>query len=131
MLASESLKATGGVPRRELPGPAHPMVEDDYIWGTLLKPHEQILPGDILQFRDVELKYHYPDGSTRTQRMPHHTAIVYKLVGPHQFIVLHQNIGKNGATDAEKKIVKADPLDIRSLQRGTIWAYRPRAKMSE
>src|SRR5258708_3072604 len=76
VLVSEALKACGGTPRVELPGPMAPMVEDDYVWGTLLKDRDHILPGDILQFRDAELKYHYPDGATRVQRMPHHTAVV-------------------------------------------------------
>lgn len=128
VLAQQALKEVDGKPRHELTAPLPNMTDDDYVWGQLLQPSDAVLPGDILQFRDVELKFLFPNGSRWTQSFAHHTAIVYRVFGPGQFVILQQNVGGPGKTDEQKRIVQPGTVDVRAMTKGTIWAYRPLAK---
>jgi signal peptidase I len=51
-----------------------------YKYGKELNiKREKILPGDIIQFRDVKVQYR--EGNTiYTETMAHHTAIVYRVL---------------------------------------------------
>ncbi len=76
----------------DLPAPKPPLMKDDYVWGRLLEPKEEVLPGDIIQFRDVEIKVVSPR-STFTYSYPHHTAIIAEVKGKQKFTIYQQNIG--------------------------------------
>ena len=128
VLAQQALKETDGKPHHELTTPLPNTTADDYVWGQLLQPTDAVLPGDILQFRDVELKFLFPNGSRWTQSFSHHTAVVYRVLGPGQFVILQQNGGGPGTTEEQKRLVQPGTIDVRAMTKGMIWAYRPIAK---
>jgi hypothetical protein len=77
--------------------------DDDYVWGDPIQLKD-ILPGDILQFRDflvvkqTDTKASTPDGWSGggQYRDPktrgHHTAIVDAILGPNQVRILEQHV---------------------------------------
>jgi hypothetical protein len=77
-------------------------VQDNYDWGTPVKPVQAVIPGDILQFRNYTITTtvttKYPDQSTestfRTVLRPHHTAIVAANNGAKGLVILEQNLTK-------------------------------------
>lgn len=125
-LVTLAYKAAGAKPRSKLPAPAPPMKEDDYVWGRLLNPDkEAVLPGDVIQFRDVHIKVVYANGSWRTWSYPHHTAVVFERAGKGRYVILHQNVGDNTKTEEQKRLVQKDGLDLSRKLSGTVWFYRP------
>lgn len=90
-----------------------------YVYGKKLNPaKEEILPGDMIQFENVKLKY--KKGNAEYQEsMPHHTAIVYKVYGPGHFQLAHQNTGFSG-----KKVGLSD-MKIEDVSKGKMFFYRP------
>ena len=105
----------------------------DYEWGELvatLTPDDHraaaILPGDLIQCRDVRIVTVRKTGRsihTRTLIFPHHTAIVAAVSGP-VVKVLHQNFG-NGP---QQRLVASESLRLDDLKAGTLWVYRPVAE---
>lgn len=91
----------------------------DYIYGKQLDPKkDKILPGDIIQFENVVIKY-YRGTKRFTERMEHHTAIVYKIKGKRVFEIAHQNTSFSGRT------VGLSTLDLTTIVEGEIFIYRP------
>jgi hypothetical protein len=86
-----------------------------YGFGTELKKKEAVQAGDIIQFEKVRIEY--PDGSWK--ELPHHTAIVYKVLAPGKFTMAEQNA--NG-----KRFVTFSELDLNYLKKGKYTIYRPR-----
>lgn len=72
-----------------------------------------IYPGDIIQFEKVKLTF-----KNGYQEYPHHTAIVYQVLGENKFLIAHQNF-------AGKKKVHTWELDLNYLSKGKIQFYRP------
>lgn len=105
----------------------------DYQWGQLVAtltpddhPADAILPGDLVQFRDVRIVTVRNTGHairTRTLLFPHHTAIVSAVTGT-VVKVLHQNFGKGD----RQRVVASETLRLNDLQAGTLWVYRPVAE---
>jgi hypothetical protein len=96
----------------------------DYVWGTrvaTLTPASHatmgILPGDVIQFRNVLIKTVYPNGSWTSEQAAHHTAIVSSVSG-NTINVLEQNA--NGVLKVEQ-----GSYNLSGLQQGTMWVYRP------
>jgi hypothetical protein len=96
----------------------------DYVWGTrvaTLTPASHstngILPGDIIQLRNVQIKTVYPNGSWSTEQAAHHTAIVSSVSGD-TINVLQQNDG--GVLKVEQ-----GSYNLSGLQQGTMWVYQP------
>lgn len=77
----------------------------------------KIYPGDIVQFENVVLK----DGRRMKMTIKHHTAIIYQVLGPKKFSLIHQNV--NG----KRKVMISD-IDLKYLKRGKIYVYRPQSK---
>jgi len=78
---------------------------------------ECIYPGDIIQFKNVTVKY--KDGNTIiTEKMPQHTAIIYEVKGEGDFVLANQNVG------GKKKVVLT-PLDMKNITKGKYHIYRP------
>jgi hypothetical protein len=127
-LAFVALEKTGGKRPTDLPMPKPPMKPDDSVWGRLLDADEEVLPGDIIQFRDVELRVDYPDKSWRVWFYPHHTAIVAEVREKRSFILIHQNVGNKDTPEERKRSVQLDALDLSAKTKGTVWIYRPLAK---
>ncbi len=111
------------LPRRSLP-----LMKDDYVWGRLLEAKEEVLPGDIIQFRDVEVKIVSPR-STVSYSYPHHTAIVLEVKGKQKFTIYQQNAtAVKTKPTSKRRLVQKDPLDLGAKVKGTVWIYRPLAK---
>src|SRR5262245_17260986 len=128
-LVTLAFREVGAKAWSELPAPKPPMQEDDYVWGRLLNPEkEAIIPGDILQLRDVEIKIVYPNRSWRTWSYSHHTAVIHQVVGKNKYVVLHQNVGDRSKTQEQKQVVQKEPLDLSRRIEGTVWIYRPLEK---
>jgi hypothetical protein len=123
-LAIEALKEAGG--RRYPFDPS-----GDYIWGEPVADFKDVLPGDILQFRDAVFQGQRSVGRGKTVRWhaeyPHHTAIVAKVERDGKLITIyHQNVAIAGKAEAEKGNVQEGELRMESLQKGGwIKAYRP------
>jgi hypothetical protein len=79
---------------------------------------EKILPGDIVQFEKVELKYQVDD-VIYTESMAHHTAIVYQVNEPGHLVLAHQNTSFSG-----QKVGKS-PFILSNMTKGRVTFYRP------
>ncbi len=103
----------------------------DYAWGEPVPDLKDVLPGDILQFRDAVFHGQRPTGRGRITRWhdeyPHHTAVVARVErGGKLITIYHQNVETKGKGDSEKGNVREGELRMESLRKGgTIKAYRP------
>lgn len=124
MLVNAAFKEVGAMPRKQVPKPANvTLADDDYVWGKLLGPNDTVLPGDIIQLRDVVIKK--KTGSrTHTETMAHHTAIIKAVIGKNHFAVLHQN-SSVGVAPEKKKTVHPGEFDLNFKTEGEYWIYRP------
>jgi len=94
----------------------------EYKYGTLLDPKkDEILPGDIIQFEKVKVIY-VVGNTTTTETMPHHTAIVYRVIEPGVYELAHQNTGFSG------RKVGLSTLNISNVTKGRMYFYRPVSK---
>jgi len=90
-----------------------------YVFGKVINPKkEEIYPGDIIQFENVKLEY-VKDNGIFTETMPHHTAIIYKVLGKDHYKIAHQNTSFSG------KKVGLSELKIDDIIKGDIIFYRP------
>lgn len=80
---------------------------------------ECIYPGDIIQLERVYIEEKV-DGGTFKSEIPHHTAIIYEVKSPGQFIIAHQNYNN-------KKKVVLTPLNMGNIKRGKAMIYRPQS----
>ena len=81
--------------------------QDDYVWGTPIAL-QQVMPGDILQFRNfivtttIETVVRFPDGTGYHEseapfaRRPHHSAIVHRVLGSGKFRIYEQHVTPKG-----------------------------------
>jgi hypothetical protein len=120
-LAEEALKQAGAQTSNNL-GPVDP--DSDYIWGDSIDVKD-VIPGDILQFRDhevtttTETEYTFPDGSseivteTTTAQRPHHTAVVNgKLDADGAVKTLDQHVKPLGKVVQNKKLYTRDVAPV-------------------
>ena len=97
------------------------------IFGRLLNPaDDEILPGDIMQFKSVRLSEKLPGGGTMYQTLgaPDHTAIILKVEGRNRYRIAHQN-------SENKRYVITSGLDLNNMKSGAYWIYRPRAGITQ
>ncbi|MBI2257517.1 MAG: hypothetical protein HYU67_01290 [Flavobacteriia bacterium] len=79
---------------------------------------DKILPGDIIQFQNVQIEYQ--DGSrVIKESYPQHTAIIYQVISKNEYFVAQQNTETNG------KKVSIDKLYFDKIRKGKILVYRP------
>lgn len=89
------------------------------IYGRLLNhKKEEVLPGDLIQFENVELSWK-EGNTTYKETMGQHTAIVYEVNGPLDYQIAHQNTGQWG------KKVGVSNLNLNNMTKGKLWIYRP------
>jgi len=97
------------------------------IYGKELKPKkDEILPGDLIQFYKVKMKW--TEGNTTFESAlgnPDHTAIVYKVNGPGDYEIAHQNTGDWG------RKVGVNNLNLDRITGGKLKFYRPVATKEE
>jgi hypothetical protein len=79
---------------------------------------EAVLPGDIIQLEGVILNYEMK-GMKYTEKMSHHTAIIYEVKSSDNFMIAHQNNGFSG------RKVGVSALDLTTLTKGKFTIYRP------
>ena len=127
-LAEQALKQAGAQTSNDL-GPVDQ--DSDYIWGDSVAIKD-VIPGDILQFRDhevtttTETEYTFADGSsetvseTTTAERPHHTAIVNsKLDSDGTVKTLDQHVKPRGKVVQNKKLYTHNvaPVVKKSVER--------------
>jgi hypothetical protein len=90
-----------------------------YVFGRVVNVRtECIQPGDIVQFEKAEFEVKTENGSM-SEQLDHHTAIVYKVNGPGDLELLHQNTGQYG------RKMGVTQLNLANKKRGTVTVYRP------
>ncbi len=93
--------------------------DGEYRFGTPVDPEkEEILPGDIIQFEGVEVRYTAANAEHR-ETMGHHTAIIYTVHGKGRYTLAHQNFGPAG-----RKVNRTD-LDLDHIVKGRYTIFRP------
>lgn len=89
-----------------------------YEFGKKVGDKECVYPGDIIQFKNVELKYKKGE-ATYLEKLAHHTAIIYEVKANGVYIIADQNTRFSG------RKVGTHELDISTITKGTIQIYRP------
>jgi len=96
-----------------------------FQYGKLINPkREPVLPGDIIQFKNVKIKYQITN-TTYTEFMKQHTAIVYKVKHNNVFTIAHQNTEFSG-----RKVGLSD-LNLNHVVKGDVKIYRPILKSNK
>ena len=125
-LAVEALRSAGA--RRP---PRDPRGDGDFVWGRPVGLFRDAQPGDVVQFRDAVFQGKQYVSKRRwitwRQSYVHHTAIIGAVREDGRVIILlHQNVGDDGASEAAKRIVTETTLRPESLQKGgKVSIYRP------
>ena len=90
-----------------------------FQYGKLINPkRETVLPGDIIQFKNVKIMYQITN-TTYTEFMKQHTAIVYKVKRKNVFTIAHQNTEFSG-----RKVGLSD-INLNHVVKGDVKIYRP------
>lgn len=93
--------------------------DGEYKYGKRLDPKKEVvLPGDIIQFENVKVVYK-KGNTTTTEMMPHHTAVVYRVISPGVYELAHQNTGFSG------RKVGLSQFSLENMVKGKIYFYRP------
>lgn len=92
--------------------------DGEYVYGRKLSSSECILPGDIIQFEKIKIKYK-KGKQTFTETMMHHTAIVFATKNSDEVTLIHQN------TDFSGKKVGTSKLVFSTITSGKYFIYRP------
>lgn len=93
--------------------------DGEYNFGKEIKyMNECVFPGDIVQFENVELNYKIGDNQF-TEKLLHHTAIIYTIKSKGQFVMADQNTGRSG------KKVGLSPFNLDDIKKGKIKIFRP------
>lgn len=90
-----------------------------FAYGKLLNPKkDSIYPGDIIQYKDVVVKYTIGN-KQYTETMKQHTSIVYKVIANGIYEVAEQNTAYAG------KKVSIGKLNLSYIVKGKVMIYRP------
>src|SRR6185437_1225992 len=97
----------------------------EYGWGKLVRTVTagtnltgEVLPGDILQFRHAVFKGKVGRDIVESF-YPHHTAIVATVKNDGRDLeILQQNVGGDGKSDEERRLVQRSRLRFGELQKG-------------
>lgn len=92
-----------------------------YKFGRELSSDECVMPGDIIQFKNVKIKYK-KGNTTYTEAMTHHTALVHEVKSENEFVLIHQNTGYTG------RKVGTSGLLLNTIIKGSYKIYRPTKK---
>lgn len=91
-------------------------------YGRKLNPNkEEILPGDLIQFENVQMKWTVGNTSYSSS-MAQHTAIVYKVNAEKDYEIAHQNTSEWG------KKVGVSNFNLNHVTKGKVMIYRPIAE---
>ncbi len=88
-------------------------------FGRLLDPQtETVLPGDIIQFEGVKIKYEKA-GAKYKEVLNHHTGIIYVVRGDNRYDIANQNTSQYG------RKVGISFIDLNLVTTGKYFIYRP------
>lgn len=94
-----------------------------YNFGRKLQSHEMPLSGDIIQLENVKITMKLDfEGGEMIMDIPHHTAVIYQVIGRKQFKIADQNNGISGMK------VAVNEMDLNKMERGTYTIFRPEKK---
>lgn len=94
-----------------------------YVFGRVIDIEKEcIQPGDIVQFDKVEMEVKTENGGY-SESFYQHTAIVYKVNGPGDLQLIHQNTGQFG-----RKMGVTD-FNLANKTKGNMTFYRPVKKV--
>lgn len=89
-----------------------------FEFGRHLKSNECMMPGDVIQFTKVKIKY--KEGKkTLYITMDQHTAIIYKVMSSDEIQLIHQNTAFSG------KKVGISTIKFSTITTGKYDIYRP------
>ncbi len=90
-----------------------------YIFGKKLNPDkDEIFPGDIIQFENIQLEYQ-KGNAIYTESMAHHTSIIYEVLEKGHYKLAHQNTAYTG------KKVGISEFKLANVKKGKMIFYRP------
>ena len=93
--------------------------DGQFEYGKRLKPdRDKIFPGDIIQFKNVKIRYTI-DQMIYMEEMDQHTAIIYKVKTNKIYEIAHQNNSFSG------RKVGLSTLDLNTIVKGKVYIYRP------
>lgn len=121
-VAEEALKAAGAKTSRDF-GPTGP--DGEPVWGEPVERFEDVLPGDVLQFRDVKIVVQAPSGVRSVRTYPHHTAIVARNRGGGRLDLYEQNVTAAGTDAGRRAKMRRRETDFRGMVEGSLRIYRP------
>lgn len=88
------------------------------VYGRALKKNECFMEGDIVQFENIEMQ-HQDGNKIMVEKMPHHTAIIYKVINDNEVVLIHQNTSYTG------KKVGTSSFWFKEVKKGKFTIYRP------
>jgi hypothetical protein len=89
-----------------------------FEFGRQLAHEECIMPGDVIQFKGVKIKY--KEGKkTFYITMDQHTAIIHKVISSDEIELIHQNTAFSG------KKVGVSSIKFSTITKGKYTIYRP------
>ena len=92
--------------------------DGSYVFGEELKKSACLMPGDIIQFKNVRIQYQ--EGRTKyTELMTHHTAIIFEVNSSDEVVLIHQNTGQTG------RKVGTSKMRFSTIVKGSYKIYRP------
>lgn len=89
-----------------------------FVFGELLEKSDCLMPGDIIQFKNIKIQYKIGK-TTYTELMTQHTAIIYEVISSDEVVLIHQNTGHAGRKVATSK------MKFSTIVKGTYKIYRP------
>lgn len=92
--------------------------DGSFEYGKLLSKSDCLMPGDIIQFKNVKIQYKIGK-STYTEMMTQHTAIIYEVNSSDEVVLIHQNTGYAGRKVATSK------MKFSTIVKGSYKIYRP------
>jgi hypothetical protein len=128
-LADAALRAAGAQSAADFGA----VTEDaDYVWGTAVSLAD-VLPGDIVQFRDYECTRRVDTPSEwheESQQRPHHTAIVVANDGEGALTVYEQNVPEGAPVQRVRLHFvsgtrTSGDATVTVTVTGSVWYYRP------
>ena len=91
----------------------------DFIFGKRVDyRNECIYPGDIMQFKDVEIIYQ-ENNIYRRVKLPQHTAVIFEVKEKGSYMVAEQN-----TTNTRNK-VGLNPIKKKKITKGSFEIFRP------
>lgn len=92
--------------------------DHEYKFGKEINlQNEPILPGDIIQFQNVTIKYRTSAGLV-LERYPQHTAIIYKQKEDGVYLIANQNVNNN-------LTLQLTELHLNAIIKGSYKIFRP------